>query len=197
MNDKTSLAAAGAANSRRSQIAQFSSVLALGISFLALAVGAYQTRLMQEQARASVWPYMSIGKNEDAVPGRESFTWRADNNGVGPAKVQSVQVFLDGTPYRSWQEIFAKLAPEQEFHGGTSSLNGIVLPPSLNRETTIEMVKPDTPERAKVFQEAQKRILIEVCYCSVYDECWIARSLMPGNEAVPGCETRGKLQFNQ
>jgi hypothetical protein len=33
--------------SRRSLLAQFSSVLALAISFLALAVGAYQTRLMQ------------------------------------------------------------------------------------------------------------------------------------------------------
>ncbi len=185
------------ASTRRSQIAQFSSVLALAISFLALAVGAYQTRLMQEQARASVWPYVTIGKNEDAVPGREAFTWRADNNGVGPAKIQSVQVFLDDKPYRNWQDIFAQLAPGQEFHGGTSSLNGIVLPPSLNRETTIEMVKPDTPERAKVFQAAQQRIRIEVCYCSVYDECWIARALKPENEPVPRCETRDKLQFDQ
>jgi hypothetical protein len=197
MNDEISSAAAGAANSRRSQIAQFSGVLALAISFLALAVGAYQTRLMQEQARASVWPYVTIGKNEDTTQGQESFTWRADNNGVGPAKIQSVQVFLDGTPYRNWHELFAKLAPEQEFHGATSSLNGIVLPASLNRETTIEMVKPNTPERAKVFQQAQERIRIEVCYCSVYDECWIAHSLKTTSETVARCDTGGKLQFEQ
>ena len=70
-----------------------------------------------------------------------------------------------------------------------------MLPPSLNRETTIEMVKPDTPERAKVFLEAQQRMSIEVCYCSVYDECWVAKSLKLGNKPVPRCETAGKLQF--
>lgn len=197
MNDKTSSAATGAANSRRSQIAQLSSVLALAISFLALALGAYQTRLMQEQARASVWPYVTIGNNEDTTPDKESFTWRADNNGVGPAKIESVQVFLDGTPYRNWRELFAKLAPEQEFHGATTSLNGIVLPASLNRETTVEMVKPNTPERAKVFQQAEKRITIEVCYCSVYDECWIAHSLKATSETVSRCDKSGKLQFEQ
>ncbi|MBN8886307.1 MAG: hypothetical protein J0I77_11355 [Rudaea sp.] len=190
------------ARSRRIRASDIGSFAALALSVLALATGAYQTRLMQAQtelmqtqSRASVWPYVTVGKNEDAIAGHETFVWRVDNNGVGPAKIQSVEVKLDGKPYRNWKELFAVLAPEQEFHAQTSSLNGLVLPPSLNRETTIEMVKPDTAERAKVFLTAQQRISIEVCYCSVYDECWIAQSLKPGNTSVPRCERAGKLQF--
>lgn len=190
------------ARSRGLRIAEVGSFAAVALSVLALVTSAYQTRLMQAQtelmqtqSRASVWPYVTIGKNEDTIAGRESFVWRADNNGVGPARIQSVQVLLDGKPYRNWKELFAALGPGQEFHGQTSSLNGLVLPPSLNRETTIEMVKPDTPERAKVFLEAQQRMSIEVCYCSVYDECWVAKSLKLGNKPVPRCETAGKLQF--
>ncbi len=187
------------------RLAEIGSFAALALSVLALASSAYQTRLMQaqtelmqKQSRASVWPYIQIGKNEDSNhPGHESFTWRVDNNGVGPAKIESVQVMLDGKPYRNWFELFVALAPDQQFHGQTSSLGGLVLPPNLNRETTIEMVKPDTPERAKVFIAAQERMTIEVCYCSVYDECWIAHSLVQGSEPVPRCETAGKLQFEQ
>jgi len=189
------------ARMRFSEIGSFS---ALAFSLLALVTSVYQTRLMQvqtelmqTQARASVWPYVTIGKNEDGVPGREAFTWRVDNNGVGPAKIESVQVFVDGKPYRNWSEVFTQIAPGEEFHGRTSSLNGIVLPPSTNRETVVEMVTPDTPQRAKVFRAAAPRMAIEVCYCSVYDECWLVRSLQTDNKPVPRCETRGTVQFEQ
>ncbi|HEX7917152.1 hypothetical protein [Rudaea sp.] len=190
-----------AARTRFSEIGSFA---ALAFSLLALVTSAYQTRLMQAQtelmqtqARASVWPYVTIGKNEDGIPGREAFTWRVDNNGVGPAKIESVRVLVDGQPYRNWAEVFAKIAPGQEFHGQTSSLNGIVLPPSTNRETVVEMVKPNTPERAKAFLTAAPRTTIEVCYCSVYDECWLVRSLQTDNKPVPRCETKGTVQFEQ
>jgi hypothetical protein len=68
------------------------------------------------------------------------------------------------TPIDALRSILAALAPGQEFHGQTSSLNGIVLPPNLNRETGIEMVNPDTTERAKVFLDAQSRLSVEICY---------------------------------
>jgi len=186
---------------RFSEIGSFS---ALAFSLLALVTSVYQTRLMQSQtelmqtqARASVWPYVTIGKNEDTTPGREAFFWRVDNNGVGPAKIESVRVLVDGRPYRNWKDVFAKIAPDQEFHGQTSSLNGIVLPPSTNRETVVEIVKPNTPERAKAFQTAVPRTTIEVCYCSVYDDCWLVHSLQTENKPVPRCETKDSVQFEQ
>ncbi|MFT3789686.1 MAG: hypothetical protein QM741_01140 [Rudaea sp.] len=189
---------------RGSRLAEAGSLAALALSVLALATSAYQARLMQAQtelmqtqARASVWPYVTIGKNEYSAPGREAFSWRVDNNGVGPAKIESVRVLVDGQPYRNWTEVFAKIAPDQEFHGQTSSLNGIVLPPSTNRETTVEMVKPNTPERARAFQTATPRTTIEICYCSVYDECWLARSLQTENKPVPRCDTKDSVQFEQ
>ena len=50
-----------AARSRRPQLSNLTSGLALAVSVFALAIGTWQTRLMQTQARASVWPYLSIG----------------------------------------------------------------------------------------------------------------------------------------
>ena len=63
-----------AVNSKRSLITELSSVLALVVSFAALSIGAIQTRLMQSQARASVWPYVSIGYNIDDDRRRHTVT---------------------------------------------------------------------------------------------------------------------------
>src|SRR5215472_8195103 len=118
MNVPSPPASASDRTSRGSRLAEAGSLAALALSVLALATSAYQARLMQAQtelmqtqARASVWPYVTIGKNEDSTPGREAFAWCVDNNGVGPAKIESVRVLVDGQAYRNWRDVFAKIAP--------------------------------------------------------------------------------------
>ncbi len=173
--------------SRRSLIAQFSSVLALGISFLALAVGAYQTRLMQGQARASVWPHLAIGFNHIGDPEHAEFVWQVDNNGVGPALIKSVHVSLDDKPVRTWDTIFTALGANEDL-ALVSALNGEVLPPSLNRETAIHALKITRREDVEAFYTARSRFKMSVCYCSVYqDECWVAQWLTRDVASVDRC----------
>ena len=74
------------------------SIVAVAVSVFALALGAYQTRLMQSQARASVWPYLSIGYTYSSNTDKDAFIWTVNNNGVGPAKVESVVLTLDDKP---------------------------------------------------------------------------------------------------
>jgi hypothetical protein len=193
------------AKPQRRDIGDAASFIAVALSLLALATSAYQswlmrnqTQLMQVQSRASVWPSVAIGENDTHTATADEFTWRVDNNGVGPAKIESVQVSLDGKPYRNWQALSAVLVPDHPFHASQSSINGLVLPPSLNRETTVEMVKLTDQTLARAFHDAQTRFKIEICYCSVYDDCWIAnindRSERP---TINRCETVGTTQFEQ
>src|SRR3954451_4974269 len=112
--------------------------MALGISALALAVGAYQTRLMQTQARASVWPYLVSGFNYADFGERQGFELHIQNNGVGPAIVQSTVVTLDGKPVKHWNDVInavLKSAAGDTVHASFAGLHGIVVPPSTNRET--------------------------------------------------------------
>jgi hypothetical protein len=37
----------------------------------------------------------------------------------------------------------------------------------------------------------------EICYCSVYDECWVARFRKQKVDKVERCETAGTTQFTQ
>ena len=106
---------------RRRNLGDAASFVAVALSLFALATSAYQarlmrdqTQLMQVQSRASVWPSLAIGENDVHSSTEDSFTWRVDNNGVGPAKIESVIVSLDGKPYRDWQSVAAVLAPDAE-----------------------------------------------------------------------------------
>jgi hypothetical protein len=101
---------------RRALVAEISSLFALAVSFLALALGIWQarlmseqTRLMQQQARAGVWPYLSIGYALVADGDKRGYTWRIDNDGVGPARIESVTLTLDGKPLEHWKDVFGAL----------------------------------------------------------------------------------------
>jgi hypothetical protein len=187
---------------RRALVAEISSLFALAVSFLALGLGIWQarlmseqTRLMQQQARAGVWPYLSIGYALVADGDKRGYTWRIDNDGVGPARIESVTLTLDGKPLEHWKDVFRALYGDAPVQATYSQIYGKVLPPSTNRETTIEAVHLSDPAQAKTFFDAQSRIEMSICYCSVYDDCWIARRQSPVQEPVARCDATGTKQF--
>jgi hypothetical protein len=172
------------------------SVFALGVSVFALALGAWQTRLMQSQARAGVWPYLTIGYTYTNNVDTDGFIWTIDNNGVGPARVQSVRLSLDGKPMRNWNEVIEALGVSHRPNTATSSFSGAVIPPNTNRETTISAIRANDRELAGLFKNAIARFNMEICYCSVYDDCWIARWQQWHADAVDRCPVDG-VQFQQ
>jgi hypothetical protein len=162
--------------------------LALAVSVFALAIGAYQTHLMQGQARASVWPFLTIGYTYSNDTDDNGFIWQVDNNGVGPAKVQTVTLSLDGKPMRHWSEVLTALGVTAPTPHSTTSLVGDVIPPSINRETTVPAIRINARDTASRFHDALARLRMEICYCSVYDDCWISRFQHNGAEEVARCE---------
>lgn len=163
------------------------SMLALAVSVFALAVGAWQTRLMQSQARASVWPYLAIGYTYTSDVDTNGFIWTIDNNGVGPARVQSVAVGLDGKPMRNWEEMIAALGMHERPSTATTSFAGAVIPPNTNRETTVVALRVHGRELATLFKDAIPRFTMDICYCSVYDDCWVAHWQRWQVDAVDRC----------
>ncbi|HEU4665622.1 MAG TPA: hypothetical protein VFS55_16450 [Dokdonella sp.] len=182
---------------RRVTASDLGSALALAVSVFALALGAYQTRLMQSQARASVWPYLSIGYTYSSNVDRDAFIWTVNNNGVGPAKVETVRVTLDGKPMRDWEQVLVALgAADTSPSMATSSIGGEVIPPNTNRETTVAPIRLNEREVAKRFKLAEHRLGMDICYCSVYDECWIAHWQRSRVDAVERCDAPGEDSFS-
>lgn len=187
----------------RSRVVEASSALALVVSFLALSLSAYQarqmseqTRLMQSQARASVWPYLSIGYSLSDAGEKRGYIWQIDNDGVGPARIESVTMTLDGKPVRGWGDVFRALYGDATVGATYSQVYGKVLPPNTNRDTTIEAVHILDPAQARTFFDARDRLDMTICYCSVYDDCWIAHRQDPDVKRVERCERSG-VQFEE
>ena len=182
---------------RRISASSLTSALALATSIFALAIGAWQTRLMQGQARASVWPYLSVGYTYSSNTDTDGFIWRIDNNGVGPARVETVALTLDGKPMRNWDEALDALGFKERPNMSTTSFSGDVIPPNLNRETAIQAIRINRRDVAAAFKAAVDRFAMDVCYCSVYDECWVAHWAKPKVDPVARCDARQTGLFEQ
>jgi len=180
---------------RRFRMPELTSALALAVSIFALAIGAWQTRLMQGQARASVWPHLEIGYTYNSNVDENAFLWRIDNNGVGPARIESVTLTLDDRPMKAWPEVLKALGFDSEMRVSTTSVAGEVIPPSLNRETAIDTLRINEREPAKAFKAAIDRFRMDICYCSVYDDCWIAHWQQTKVDAVDACPARDASSF--
>ena len=186
-----------AATRKHGRVPDFTSALALAVSIFALTIGAWQTRLMHGQARASVWPHLEAGYTYNSNVDENGFIWHIDNNGVGPARVESITLTLDGKPMKNWKEVLTALGFHGEMRVSTTSLSGEVIPPSLNRETAIDAIRVNQREAAVLFKEAVPRFRMDVCFCSVYDDCWVAHWQQTKVDPVASCPTAQATEFEE
>ena len=95
--------------------------------------------------------------------------WTYRNMGQGPAIVYSFEVWLDGQPLRSWQELRRKLDLSGPASFSVAGLGIISTPYKTGDVTEIFWVEPQESE--KLFSNS-KRVRIATCYCSLFQDCW-------------------------
>ncbi|MBV9773822.1 MAG: hypothetical protein JO040_07725 [Gemmatimonadetes bacterium] len=168
------------------------SLSAVVAALSAVAVSVYQAQISRQQQKASAWPYVMQGNSyARGMP----YRWRVENAGVGPARVRTFEVRVDGKPRRRWSDVVRALTGESEpalvyTHVG----RGTVLLPG----TTLEaLVLPENPRTVRFFAGAQTRLSARLCYCSVYDDCWLSDSDRDEPTPVRECPTDTTRAFQQ
>ncbi|MCL1145162.1 hypothetical protein L2747_03915 [Shewanella marinintestina] len=118
----------------------------------------YSAYIDREYSRASVWPRLEIFRSFNS----DSFSYGVSNNGTGPALIKYAKV-KDGPKYiKTWKDI-------KPFHAITQShISNRTLSPQ--NSITPLLYKGDN---AKALVRADDSISIELCYCSIYEECWV------------------------
>jgi hypothetical protein len=164
----------------------------LSIAAGAVAISLYQAALARHQQRASAWPYLN--QSNSYVEG-EPYTRQVENQGVGPARVQTFEVLVDGRPVRTWEAAVQALTGKADPGLVYSSFGrGSVLPPGTTR--TLLRLRPG--DQARVFwQGAQTRLDTIICYCSIYEECWQADARADEPVAVPACRHDSTTAFSR
>jgi hypothetical protein len=167
------------------------STLATGASWWQARVLQAQTRVLQEQLGAQVWPYVSV--TEDTY--KDSAQISIANDGLGPGVVRSGVVLVSGVPTSSFVDLLhAILGPHiiaRAPHGSKMSISAnSVAPGSVLRpgeSTTILGITSKT--YVKKFVAAFQRMDFRICYCAIIPgKCWLSDSASSRDpQPMPAC----------
>ena len=146
-------------------------ICALFVSSLATAASWWQSHVVAQQLSSQVWPYISVDASYDP----KSLSLVIANEGLGPARVRSVVLSLDGKPRRTLVEVLDSIAPakHRQLRGQFADIErGSVI--RVGGSITLLRISDRTIVQA--FLRNYNRLDLAVCYCPIIPgDCWIAR----------------------
>jgi hypothetical protein len=161
---------------------------AILLSLISLGVAIQNSRTQQKLVTASSWPLvMSYTNNlgEGAAKADHVISIGLANNGVGPAKVESVRMSWRGREMTSNRAFLRACC---WINGGPSShdMQANIVSPNVLRagDAAPFLVLPrsgDADPMWTALDRARLEVKLSVCYCSVFNECWMTdgRALDP------------------
>ena len=131
---------------------------ALFIGLITAVISVYSAYIDRTYAKASIWPKLEIFRSF----GSDSFQYGVSNKGIGPAIIRSVKVNQGSKYIKRWSEIPEFTGIIQYHISRTTLLSGETISPlSYQGDLVTDILALDD------------ELGIELCYCSVYDDCWI------------------------
>jgi len=156
-------------------------VLALSVSSLVVAVIHSITlekmvHANEQLVDANSWPFIAYDTHDGLPPG-DTIGMELDNVGVGPAKIETVELKWNGVAQRSvldFLQACCGFRPEVGKSLSYAVVSKRVLRPG---DKNMFLLFP----RTKIDEDAWKRLNVarisrslslNVCWCSVFDQCW-------------------------
>ncbi|MGI9233948.1 MAG: hypothetical protein ACR2RD_09995 [Woeseiaceae bacterium] len=171
------------------------SVAGVFIAVVALYAALTESAAVRQQTAAAVWPFVQISIADYDTGDSAGFTMSFKNAGVGPARIRTVRLIIDGQPMRDWTHVVEHLGGTLDDSVGRSFVSDRVLSP----DEKVDMISVTDTDLARRFQTAiaGSENALSYCYCSIFDECWLADSrrdvLNP--EPVEACPDFGDATF--
>jgi hypothetical protein len=168
-------------------------VAALFVSFVSIFIAWHHGQVMKELVHqneklveANSLPYLQV----DGSNGNGRVTFIATNEGVGPAKIVTAEVFVDRRPVHSLHELIDACCVKGDYSGiAASTLYGRMVRPGDTVPYIDFPIRAGNHRQVVALDDARKtnRITTRLCYCSVFNDCWIAQSTDPTPDAVQEC----------
>ena len=140
---------------------------ALLVSLITAFVSIYSAFIDRAYARASVWPRLEIHRSYNDEVKDTYFLYAVTNKGTGPAVIKYARLTSNEQPIVKWADYLTlrtgRVVPHTQSH-----LGSLVL--TAGEKLTPLHVRDE--QAAKLLVE-NDNLQIELCYCSIYDECWL------------------------
>lgn len=147
------------------------------LSVCGLFISMYEARLLRAHQRASVWPHVEVTPSLRT----DGVTLMVRNTGVGPARIEAAAVTVNGERHDNWEAVIRRVLDEPaRVNAYHSLINGRVLPAAADGEVIFEVGADGGGAGPGLLTALRDEIMegnldVELCYCSVYDECWTTR----------------------
>jgi hypothetical protein len=175
-------------------------VSAIFISLMSLLLALQHGRAMERMVQMSSWPYVEVGTSTAREDGSHRIVIWVANNGVGPARVESIEVFYQGVaqpdPNALVRAMLKISDPNRRLFMLQSSPLDSVLPARQILPLFDLMLEHFSPEEYDILRHELLRTTQRVCYCSVFDECAIRDSNTSKPEPVRTCPVP-KVMFRE
>jgi hypothetical protein len=159
------------------------SVAATVVSLVSLWLGIHSGHAMEKLVAANSYPYLeqdSSNMSSKPMAGTDHLRRRIEygftNNGVGPARIEWVQLTFKGKPMADITELLAACCSGTGNDSNAMDFRGSVAGSLVRPGASLSLF--DWPEQDKpnpLFNSLYQHmddIAISYCYCSVFDECY-------------------------
>lgn len=134
-------------------------------------------------------------RSPDYTGGTRVASMNIVNSGVGPAKIETLEVFWNDRPVRTARELLQACCATSEDASlflrprwlGTSDLQGMMLRAGEISRLLVIARDGEAAAIAARFNDAYPKVKMRACYCSVFDECWLSNLETLHPQSVASC----------
>jgi hypothetical protein len=172
---------------------------AILISLVSLGVAIQNSQVQNKMLTAASWPMISyFTSNATVEGGKRMIRIGLVNAGVGPAKVENVTMRWKGKPVTDILPFLVECcgAVVKDGHYGHGLLLSTISPTVMmaGQQTTF-FALPESPDNKETWSRmdvARNEIELSICYCSVFDECWLSDGVSLHPPRVKSCPVGGR-----
>jgi hypothetical protein len=126
---------------------------------------------------AASWPFLQLDSGNGNEDGHPTIALNLQNAGVGPAKIKTFELFWKGKAYPNAKALLEACCTSQQhtpWAVSTTPPKDFVLRAGDSRRFLGFPLTADNVEMWKQFDHVRfSELSYRVCYCSVFDECWV------------------------
>ena len=171
---------------------------AMFVSVVSLIVAVRHGATMDRLVAANSWPFLTYGTDNEDPQGKRRITLKVENVGVGPARIQTFEMWWQGQPIASVDELLSRcciLQPRTQLElPDARALHlsvGLVAPTVLRAGDAQNIISLERTETNSAVWDrldlARLNLKMRACYCSVFDECWVSDLVETTAEEVRAC----------
>jgi hypothetical protein len=166
-------------------------VSAVTISFISLFLAIHNGNAMERLVEANSWPSVQVTFSTLNQDGTAHIHLDIANKGVGPARIESLEATYNNHQLRDGRELLNAMLGRTTSPPHPAIQSSTITHVVLAARDTITFVdfKPEefNDQDYEAMRVGVQKVDFRACYCSVFDECWIADTTRPRPRKVKQC----------